>query len=205
MSILAIRCPRCGGSAEPTGKSNEYKCVHCGTEAQFVRPGDGTVVSDSRTHHCPLCGKAVKLLQSFRCTECGTVDFCQTCMCPVANFGVVRYVCRACVAEKGWACPACGGFGASVCVNCGRRACSAHSDGIFGVIHERRDETIVQFYSCPNCGQLCTECIQEKRGLFSRKYYCPKCGVQIHPETERDLQVGFEISEPRREGGEKNA
>ena len=180
MSIVAIRCLRCGGPTVPTANPNEYNCQHCGFVSEFVRPADGTVVRDARTHHCPLCGRAVKLLQSFRCTECGTVDFCEHCVSSLPNFGVERFVCRACIDAKGWACPACGSFGASTCVNCRRRSCQKHMEELFGLLHQTREGDAIEFYSCANCqGELCADCLQVRRRLFSTKYYCPKCGCQV--------------------------
>ena len=44
MSIVAIRCLRCGGPTVPTANPNEYNCQHCGFVSEFVRPADGTVV-----------------------------------------------------------------------------------------------------------------------------------------------------------------
>lgn len=184
MSIVAVRCLRCGGSGVPTGKPDQYKCENCGTLLPLVRPGDGTVISDSKIHHCPLCGIELKPHKSFKCTECGFVDFCETCVSSVPNFGVVRFVCRACIDAKGWACQTCGAFGMFACVNCGRRSCQAHGEELFGVLHQSRDEETVNFYNCPACnGPLCVGCVVEKRGFFSKKYYCGKCGVQVYSES----------------------
>ena len=215
MSILVVRCPNCGASTVPSvAETDKYDCMNCGNKGiQLIRPGDATVVSDSKTHYCRLCGselgkKAVHPLRSFRCTQCQTPDFCEHCVSPVPNFGVERFVCRACLSEKGWACGICEGFGASECVNCGRRACQQHLPELFGLIHRTRDEDdTVTFYNCENCGQLCTGCLQAKRGLFSKKYCCPKCGTQIHPDVRwlSDFDAGFEMSKPRKKGGEKNA
>ena len=184
MAIVLIRCKQCGGPAAPTGKLGEYNCEHCGTFSELVRPIDGTVISDSKTHHCPMCGRAVKLQRSFKCTECGSVDFCQNCVSSLPNFGVERFVCRACISEKGWVCQICGSFGIFDCANCGSRSCQQHIDDLFGIQHERRDGNTVEFYNCANCGRLCIDCLQVKRGLFSTKYLCPKCGTQIHSEIE---------------------
>lgn len=210
MSILALRCPNCGASTVPSvTETDKYDCMNCGNKGiQLIRPGDATVVNDSKRHFCQMCGRAVKSLQSFRCTQCGTVDFCSHCVSSIPNFGVERFVCRKCISEKGWACGICEGFGAFECVNCGRRSCQQHLPELFGRLHQTRDEEdTVTFCSCENCGQLCMDCLQAKRSLFSRKYYCPKCGAQIHPEIMwlADFHAGFEISKPRKKGGEKNA
>jgi predicted RNA-binding Zn-ribbon protein involved in translation (DUF1610 family) len=79
---------------------------------------------------------------------------------------------------------------------------------LFGLLRQTRDEEdTVTLYNCENCGQLCTGCLQGKRVLLSRKYYCPKCGAQTHPEVKwlSDFHAGFEISKPRKKGGEKIA
>jgi transcription elongation factor Elf1 len=56
-------------------------------------------------------------------------------------------------------------------------------DELFGLLHQSRDGDTIQFYNCPSCeGELCVDCIIRKRGFFSTKYYCAKCGIQIRPE-----------------------
>jgi len=186
MAVLAIRCPTCGSAAASTTTPNEYECSHCKSKFQIVRPADATVTTDSRTHHCPICGKALQPLQSFRCTECGREDFCETCGTTIPAFGTKRFVCRACVSQKGWACQICGSYSTMVCVSCRRRACDLHITGLFGLIRDRTAE--VRFFNCPTCrGQLCSACLEKKEGVFSTKYLCRVCGTEIRP-TATTLQ-----------------
>src|SRR5208282_5096879 len=135
MSVLAIRCPTCGSAAASTTTPNEYECSHCRSKFQIVRPADRTVITDKRTHHCPICGRAVQTLQSFRCTECAKVDFCYNCVASIPTFGTQRFVCRACVSQKGWACQSCGSYATAVCINCKRHACGQHVAELFGLAH----------------------------------------------------------------------
>ena len=163
---------------------NEYECSHCRSKFQIVRPADATVVTDARTHHCPICGRAVQTLQSFRCTECGRVDFCERCVASLPTFGTERFVCRACVNQKGWACQTCGSYAMTVCINCKQRACEQHVAELFGLKRLRRDVTAFEYYNCPSChGQLCAACVKEKSGIFSTKHYCGKCGMEVQSRT----------------------
>lgn len=181
MSVVAIRCPTCGSAAASTTTPNEYECSHCRSRFQIVRPADATVVTDARAHHCPICGRAVQTTQSFRCTECGRIDFCNNCVATIPSFGTERFVCRACMTQKGWACSSCGGYAMTVCINCKRRACGQHLVELFGLRYIRNGKVIgVDYLSCPNCkGQLCANCVQEKSGIFSTKYYCKKCAGEL--------------------------
>ena len=185
MSLLVIRCPFCGSAAAETTTANEYECSHCKSKFQVVRPADATVVTDAKTHHCPICGRAVQTLQSFKCTECGKVDFCERCVASLPTYGTERFVCRACVSQKGWACQSCGSYAITVCVNCRRRTCREHVSEMFGLMRVGRDGSIVAYFNCPNChGQLCSACVQLKKKILSTKYLCGKCGGELELETE---------------------
>ena len=178
MSVLAIRCPTCGSVAASTMTPNEYECSHCRSKFQIVRPADATVITDSKIHHCPICGRALQPLQSFKCTECGREDFCEDCGTSIPTFGTKRFVCRACVNQKGWACQVCGSYAMMACVNCGRRACDSHITLVFGL--RRKVATDIRYFNCPTCrGQLCPACVEEKSGFFSTKYLCKKCGAEV--------------------------
>jgi DNA-directed RNA polymerase subunit RPC12/RpoP len=183
MSVLAIRCPTCGSAAASTMTPNEYECSHCRSKFQIVRPADATVITDSKIHHCPICGRALQPLQSFKCTECGREDFCEDCGTSIPTYGTKRFVCRACVAQKGWACQACGSYAMMVCVSCGRRSCNEHIVTIFGFV--KKGDVKVRYFNCQTClGQLCSACIQEKSGILSTKYLCRKCGNEVPWSTE---------------------
>jgi DNA-directed RNA polymerase subunit RPC12/RpoP len=181
LSLLAIRCPTCGSAAASTTTPNEYECSHCRSKFQIVRPADATVVSDAKAHHCPICGRAVQTLQSYKCTECGKIDFCDHCVAPIPVFNTQRYVCRACMDQKGWACSSCGNYASMVCIHCKRHACGQHVAQLFGTV---KSTTVTNYFNCRNCrGQLCSTCIQTKSGIFSTRYYCKKCGAELQPNT----------------------
>jgi hypothetical protein len=176
LSVIAIRCPTCGSAAASTSNPNEYVCTHCESRFQIVRPADATVLTDTRAHHCPLCGRAVQALQSFRCTECGTADFCSNCVVSVPSLGTRRFVCRTCMNRKGWACSTCGGLATTTCISCRRRACEQHNLASFGV----SEGAIAGFLTCPTCrGQLCKNCVEIRSSFFSTKYYCKKCRTEL--------------------------
>jgi len=138
------------------------------------------VTTDLRAHHCPMCERAVQTTQSFRCTECGRIDFCSNCVASIPILGAVRFVCRSCMVQKGWACSSCGVYVISVCVNCRRRACGEHVIEIFGLRDSKAKEIQVDYFNCPVCkGQLCGNCLVEKKGIFSTKYYCKKCNTEL--------------------------
>jgi membrane protease subunit (stomatin/prohibitin family) len=181
MSVVAIRCPTCSSVASSTTTPNEYFCTYCQRTFPINRPADATVTTDLRAHYCPMCGRAVQTTQSFKCTECGKIDFCTNCVASVPGTGAPRYVCRACMIQKGWACSNCGEYATSVCVNCRKRACGIHVSELFGLKYTKAGETLrVEYFKCLTCnGQLCGSCVLEKKGIFSTKYYCGKCNTEL--------------------------
>lgn len=182
MAVLAIRCPNCGSAAASTQNPNEYVCTNCQTRFQIVRPSDATVVTDIRAHHCTTCGRPVQTLQSFKCTECGKADFCESCVTPVPSLGARRFVCRTCVQQKGWACATCGDYAGLVCGSCPRRSCEKHSSKIFGFADSEATWTeLLFFFDCPTCGKLCSNCVETKKGFFSDSFFCRKCRHQLQP------------------------
>jgi hypothetical protein len=188
MSVVPIRCPTCGSAASSTASPNEYVCDHCKTRFQIVRPSDGTIVTDAIAHHCPTCGRSVHTIQSFRCTECGRIDFCESCVTKVpTSLGAHRFVCRSCATQKGWMCSDgnCGDYGTRVCVACSRRACEKHISLIFAhtvgtePVHEFR------FFSCETCGgEVCMNCVESRIGIFRAKSYCSKCHNELRIRAE---------------------
>ncbi len=152
--------------------------IDSGQIERRVRPADRTVVTDARAHHCPICGRGVEMVQSFRCTECGREDFCTNCVTSLPSLGTLRFVCRACMSQKGWACTTCGNLAVATCIICKRRACGQHNVATFGIA-ERRGVRI-GFLTCPSCnGQLCVGCVETKSGVFSTRYYCRKCRNEL--------------------------
>ena len=153
----------------------------------FVRQTEPS--SAKKTHHCPICGKAVQNLQSFRCTECGKEDFCDSCVASIPIFGTQRFVCLECVNRKGWACPSCGGYAAIVCVNCGKRTCDSHIMELFGLQLQRPNgETYrTDYFNCLTCkGQVCWDCVEE-RGFLLKEYHCKKCGSNLE-HTRQEMR-----------------
>lgn len=96
MSKVPLACPTCGGKVKPTSIPQEYSCENCGARFVLVRPSDGTVVTDIKTHYCPVCGKPVSPTHAYKCTECGKTDFCETHISTIQTRGISRYVCPAC-------------------------------------------------------------------------------------------------------------
>ena len=177
LSVVAIRCPTCGSAATSTANPDEYVCSHCRTRFQIMRPS-ATVISDTKAHHCPICGRPVAALGSFRCTDCGRSDFCDHCVTAIPLQGTERFVCRTCITRKGWACSECGEYAATVCIICSSRACPQHVDRYFGfLVGEDRQ---MHYASCPTCkGQLCANCSEIRRGFFSTKVLCKRCGGEL--------------------------
>ena len=177
MSVVAITCPTCGSPATSTVNANEYVCTHCHTRFQITHPS-ATLISDTRAHHCPICGRPVQATQSYRCTECGRVDVCDRCVTAVRSRDSERFACRTCIAAKGWSCSECGNFAETVCVVCKRRACQTHLERHFGL---RVGNDVRIFHAlCLTCnGRLCNSCAEVKRGYFSSKVYCRKCRNEV--------------------------
>lgn len=174
LAVVAIRCPNCGSPAASTTEPNEYQCSNCRGKFHFVYPSDGTVVTDTRAHHCPLCGRPVQTTASFMCTECKRLDFCDGCVTAVPSMGTQRFVCRECTKQHGWACSRCGKFAPLTCIVCHRRGCKDHYMELFA--HpQRKDKSVL---NCPSCsGLICVGCA-ERRGLLSRPF-CKKCHAQL--------------------------
>ena len=185
MSVVAIRCPTCGSVANSTTTPNEYQCTHCLSRFQIIRPADAMVTTDLRAHHCPMCGRAVQTTQSYRCTECARIDFCSNCVASIPILGAVRFVCRSCMVQKGWACSSCGEYAISVCVNCQIRGCEKHVIELFG-LRQSKAEIRVDYFNCRVCkGQICGNCFVEKSRIFSTRYYCKKCNTQLQLTSEQ--------------------
>ena len=190
MSVVPIRCPTCGSAAASTAKPDEYVCKHCSTRFQITQPS-AMLISDTKTHNCPSCGRPVSALQSFRCTECGRLDFCQRCVTAIPiQRGAERFVCRTCIMKKGLACSDCGDYGATVCFFCSRRACQKHVANLFGLYVSEDDETY--YASCPTCrGTICNSCVQIKKRFFSTKVQCKKCGTELSLSPQQLFSCKF--------------
>lgn len=112
MTVVEIRCPRCGSPCSSKDRSKgEYHCDHCGATFHFIDSSESTVVHDTRLHNCPLCGRPVKTEEGFICTQCGQEYVCPKCVQEVAG----KFVCKNCLKRK-WLivgpsqiCPNCNG------------------------------------------------------------------------------------------------
>jgi hypothetical protein len=181
LAVVPIRCPTCGSAAASTAKPNEYQCSHCLARFQFVHPGDGTVVTDTRAHHCPMCGRPVQTTESYMCTECKRLDFCDSCVTAVPSMGTQRFVCRECTKQQGWACSSCGKFARLTCIVCHRRGCQDHYMELFG---HPQGKGLLFLMNCPSCsGLICVNCT-ERKGLLSRPS-CKKCHTKLTRVIEK--------------------
>jgi predicted RNA-binding Zn-ribbon protein involved in translation (DUF1610 family) len=172
MSIVEIKCPRCGASAEKSLKPNEYVCSHCGTVFQFVDSSQHFVTTDVRVRNCLFCGKPIASGKGFRCTRCGQEYFCSSCVDEVGG----KYVCLQCIAESGTKCQYCRRYAIYQCVQCGRKACRDHPvEGGFVLT----SVVPVSVLYCPSCRSfVCTNCMKTS-GIFSISYRCPKCNATL--------------------------
>jgi DNA-directed RNA polymerase subunit RPC12/RpoP len=169
-----------------TTEPNEYQCSNCRAKFHFVQPHDGTVVTDTRAHHCPLCGRPVQTTVSYMCTECKKPDFCDSCVTAVPFMGTKRFVCRECTKQHGWACSRCGKFAPVTCIVCGRRGCSDHTNEFFAHSQGR----LLVAMNCPSCaGLVCTNCA-ERGGLLSRSS-CKKCHTKLTAVFGKTSYCGY--------------
>ena len=142
------------------------------------------------TRGCPICGRPITTLGSYGCTECGRVDFCERCVTTIPLRGTERFVCRTCITKKGLACTDCGDYAPTVCHVCSRRACQRHLDGLFALYVGQERE--VHYAICPSCkGTLCSNCTQVKRGVFSTKVQCIRCGSELSLSPKQFLSCNF--------------
>jgi len=172
MSIVEVRCPRCGSSCSLKGsKTNEYICSHCGATFRFVDTSQPTVTTDVRVHNCPFCGRPIETGRGFKCTECGREYLCDSCVDKVSD----KYVCVECIEKSNQSCQFCKKYAVYKCISCGRRACKVHALHV-GFVEQYADQERVLF--CPRCrGFVCKSCLEY--GFLSRTPHCPKCRSQL--------------------------
>jgi predicted RNA-binding Zn-ribbon protein involved in translation (DUF1610 family) len=174
MSIVEIKCPRCGAPAKKSQKPNEYVCSHCGTVFQFVDSSQHLVTTDVRVRNCLFCGKPIESGKGFKCTTCGQEYFCSSCVDEVRG----KYVCVECIEKAGIKCQYCRKYAIYKCIQCGRKACKNHAvEAGFALVNS--DGTTSVFY-CPNCnGFVCTNCMKSG-GFFTVSFRCPKCNTTLN-------------------------
>lgn len=177
MSLVEIRCPRCGSPSRlQSGKTDEYVCAHCGALFHFINPAQQTVTTDVLVRNCLHCGSPIQVGTGFQCTRCGRKYFCGSCVDKVKD----KYVCFECIAMSKENCQSCSKYAVYKCASCGRRACKDHGLNVGFVekgvawdkySRQQREEEFV--YYCETCASfICRSCV--KRTFWSG-LQCPKC------------------------------
>jgi hypothetical protein len=183
MAVVEIRCPRCGSVSHlKNEKTHEYSCDHCHATFLIVYTTKREVVRDIKRHNCPVCGRPVKMDESYVCIECGKEDLCKNCIKEVDE----KNYCGDCIEKLGWACSSCSSPYTIECEVCGRKSCKTHSI-MFDIMMEKyskkskRKRTFYQSLYCDKCkGWVCSECYEEKRSLLGgRTYICKKCKNEL--------------------------
>lgn len=203
MSIVEIRCPRCGSPSHlKDEKKHEYQCSHCEATFRFVDTTKKEVIYDTRAHNCPICGRSVKAGEGHICTECGKKFLCNRCIDEIRDYEtrLERIICKECLKGMGLMCgdlAGCSNQYQTSCVVCRKQYCDEHAsyhiDFKIPTPKEMRKDfkqTLRTGYSswrpfalyCSNCGgYLCRHCCTEKTSFFGgkRSFYCGKCGSKL--------------------------
>lgn len=202
MSVVEIRCPRCGSVChEKNDEEHEYLCEHCGATFRFVDATRREVVHDTRAHNCPLCGRSVEAGKGYVCKECGKEYLCENCIEIIRERGFEKIVCKECLKQKGLSCSICSSKYEHFCVVCGKKYCDEHTslfmDNLPSVseIHHHGRELRKKGYAehparifalyCPHCeGYVCHRCYVKKSSFWGGEgYYCKKCGSKLRKES----------------------
>jgi hypothetical protein len=173
VSIVEVKCPRCGSPcAQSGGKPNEYVCSHCDTVFHFIDTSQRTVTTDVRVRNCVFCGKSLDKGKGFRCTRCGREYFCDSCV-DLINY---KYVCVDCMTEAGETCQSCNKYAVYTCIQCGKKACKKHYKEVgFTSVHAYGRGLV---YYCSRCrGFVCIDCFKHR--FFSSANFCPRCNTQL--------------------------
>ena len=201
MSNVAVLCPHCKSPYVDTTAHEQYKCRNCGTIFHFVRPDIQR--QDQVSHNCPQCGTAIQAGTGIRCTRCGKHDLCPDCVSKLIPDG---YVCKSCLKESGQDCAICGKFAFKTCKSCEQRmakgtksrdelvakACGDCYDTFFTDYLRLKEAQggmppkwgKVSFH-CPSCGQICNDCVEEKKQFFGGpSYKCKNCGSELKLREE---------------------
>lgn len=201
MSVSKVNCPYCGSPHVTSTAPDQYRCKNCSTLFNFVRPD--VQRHDVVSHNCPQCGKAVEPGAGIRCMKCGKYDLCQDCVSLLNPDG---YVCKSCLKANGQDCSICGKFAYITCKSCVDRmakgdkprdelvskTCSNCYDTFFTDYLRLKDASggmppkwgKVSFH-CPRCGQVCRDCVMEKKQVFGGNIYaCKNCGSQVKLREE---------------------
>ncbi len=195
MSATMIRCPNCGSTDVHSTAPDQYKCLRCGGGFNLIRPD--VMRQDVVSHNCPVCGKPVEAGKGFRCTRCGSYDLCPDC---VSYLNPDGHVCKTCLKKAGQNCFICGKFAFQTCQSCVGLAAKGKKDpevvtkvcgdcyNLWFIDHIELKKASggmpprwgpVTFH-CPRCGQICTDCAEEKqRFLRGKTYVCKNCGSEL--------------------------
>ena len=196
MSIVEISCPKCSSQTfDRDKKIDAYYCKHCGASFRLIDPTKNEVVSDSRRHNCPECGRPVTADKSYQCKSCGEVDLCSKCTEEYDH----KMFCRKCTKKEQIDCTRCGKIFAIKCNVCNTRRCKDCAD-IFDMTKNEyspsRNQHVDVYYSirCPKCGYLCSNCVSKTLGWTGIKYICNKCGHKVElgkPHTKKHISINL--------------
>ena len=201
MSVVMVKCPHCGSPQVSSTAPDQYTCRSCGTIFHFVRPD--VQRQDIVGHNCPHCGKAIPAGTGIRCMRCGKYDLCPDC---VSYLNPDGYVCKSCLKASGQDCAICGKFAFITCKSCEERMAKGTKSrdqlvakacgdcyNTFFTDYLRLQEAKggmppkwgkVSFH-CPTCGQICTDCVEEKKQfLGGLSYRCKNCGSDVKLKEE---------------------
>lgn len=151
MSVVEIRCPRCGSPCDKEGnESNVYICPHCKTTFHFVDTTKRVVTTEVRVRNCLFCGAPIEKGKGYKCTRCGKEYFCPSCVSEMEH----KFVCLYCLKELSEQRPR---PSEQPCQFC--------------------NSTSVVYY-CPTCCKyVCSDCAKR---IFIRAR-CPKCNNRLEP------------------------
>ena len=203
MAVVEIRCPRCGSISHlKNEETHEYCCEHCSTTFVFVDTTKQRVVHDTVSHNCPLCGRPVKVGESYLCKWCGTEYLCEECVQTWGSEHII--VCNACIKQKGYNCDECRTKYSVQCVVCGKKKCAKHADDFDIEIKKyskKLEENQVQYKAlyCTTChDNVCNSCYNIRSSfLGGRTLICKKCGSELkiwEPESkyhERENEINY--------------
>jgi len=190
MSIVELKCPRCGSPCNrKSDATNEYVCSHCGAAFHFIDTTKREIIRDFRPHHCPKCGRPVTFEEGYVCMECGKEYLCSNCVQEVG----AKFVCKECLNTKGfivgpayicskcnrpltyveqynrWYCSNCKMYVTHICEKCGRPA--NYNSKYYKWYCDNCQAYLKRI--CPNCkGQLIYH-------LLKKGWYCEKCQMNF--------------------------
>ena len=212
MSIVKIFCPHCGSTVTEEIEHDQYICKSCSTKFNYARPQDGVVVSDVKTHNCPICGRYVKGGEGNRCTRCKSNDVCPECVQVVDRM----LICRTCITNAKEECMVCGNYATLVCPSCEglkkkkisvepTQICDKHGtveqtiltdDWLYLSKPGRKNYTYNTFV-CKTCGgAVCYKCVVSESG-FRSKQYCKNCSTRLEKSPSYKMKYPLRPEDKR--------